>query len=65
MKPDLKGKAIWKVIWVIHCSEKGAVYTDEGYISSFLFRFTDFQEVPKTNKNIICNFTFLGKNFLE
>lgn len=65
MKTYLKGKAIWIVIWVISCSGKGAIYTEEGCVSSLLFRSIDFQDILKTNKKIFCNFIFWGKNFLE
>ena len=59
MKPYLKGKAIWTVIWVISCSGKGAI------LSSLLFRSIDFQDILKTSKKVIYNFIFWGKNFLE
>ena len=65
MKPYLKGKAIWTVIWVISCSGKGAIYTYEGCVSSLLFRSIDFQDILKTSKKVIYNFIFWGKNFLE
>lgn len=65
MKTYLKDKAVWIVIWVISCSGKGAICSDEGCVSSLLFRSIDFQDILKTNKKIICNFIFWGKNFLE